>query len=339
VASLALAALPALAQGPTSKVPPVEFGEPFPVATYNIFNPAPGGPSSIDLADLVGQKPLILYYWIAGHERAERVFLQLQDLVGRSVGKLALLGVATERPGREASAIRARIGELGIQVPVVNDEGFKIGQMLAVQSVPNVTILDAEGRLRLSNGASLQQVVEYKLDLEGVIRRLAATGQVGTHGQLPVHYPVKDLVGQKCPDFKAPELGNGVVRRWHSLLDPNRVNVLVFWSVDCPHCRKTLPELNEWLKHNGEGINVVSAAAVADDAQRAKTEEYCRLNNFVFRTLLDQNRVVGEQFQVTATPTMLIIAPDGTIDSVVVTGDFVKAFQDSRKHLLPANAS
>ncbi len=225
---------------------------------------------------------------------------------------------------------------MSLDIPVLDDPGFEIGQRLRVQSVPDVSILDREGRLRLSNGASLDQDLEYKMTVRTAVQRVAQTGTLGTYGYLERYYPVRELVGKKCPDFKAPLLTTSVEQHWSTLLKTDQINVLIFWSVDCPHCRKSLPEINAWLKTNPSGVNVVSVAQVASDATRVKTKEFCDLNGFVFPTLIDQDMQVNELYQVTSTPTILIIRPDGVIDSAVLDGhtDLAKTIEEKKKALL-----
>ena len=105
------------------------------------------------------------------------------------------------------------------------------------------------------------------------------------------------------------------------MLVSDKVNVLVFWSVDCGHCRVSLPELNAWLKTHHEGFNVISAAGVNSEALKAKTREFCDLNGFVFPTLVDTDLQIAGMFRVTSTPTIVIIRPDGVIDSVLLSAD------------------
>jgi len=320
-------------------VEPVPFGRPFPPSTFANLNVEAGDPPRIDLAGVLGKKPVVLFYWIAGNPRADELFLQLQALQ-QELGpeRLALYGVALQRPGREADVIKAKLRELGIEVPVLDDEGFRIGQQLRVQSVPNITILDAEGILRLSNGAVLTQDLEYNMTVETAIRRVAEKSSLGTYGYLARYYPVKELVGKKCPDFKAPLLSNGSVQSWYSMLSPDKVNILVFWSIDCPHCRKLLPEINQWLGENPDGVNVVSTAKVANDAAKTKTREFCEANGIRFPTLVDQEAGVGELFQVTSTPTTLIVRPDGVVSSVLLSSiqDFGAAIEEAKRDLLRA---
>ncbi len=337
VVLFALTALsPANAQAP-AKASPVQPGAVFPAGQFENLNAGAGGAAGIDLSRVVGKRPVVLYYWIAGNPTADDVFIELQAL-SDDVGpaKLVLYGIATERPALGREQIAQRLRELKIHVPVLNDVGFRIGQQLQVRHVPSISILDSDGKLRLANAGSLRQTLEYKLDVQGAIARVSTGSPLATYGSLPGWYPVKELVGQVCPDFEAPVLGKDEIRRWSNLIDPEKINVLMFWSVDCPHCREALPELNEWLKSNSDGINVVGAAHVNGEANRIKTQEFCDGNGFVFTNLVDENRQIMDRFQVVSTPTFVIVRPDGVIDSVHLSGEagLEKKLEAKKKELL-----
>jgi peroxiredoxin len=250
--------------------------------------------------------------------------------------KLAFYGVAYPQEGRDADLIAERLKKLGISVPVLDDKNFGIGRMLRVQSVPNVTIVDSGGILRLTNGASLLQILEYNMSLESAIRRVVERGSLGTYGYLSRYYPVKELVGKKCPDFEAPLLANSAVQSWHSMIKNDRLNVLVFWSVDCPHCRTWLPEIDAWFKEHPGQANIFGAVGVGTEASKTKTEEYCAEKKFSMPMLVDQKGKIARLFQVTSTPTILIIGPDGVIEKVLLSSaqDFDKAMKEKQRELI-----
>lgn len=322
-APAAPAAAPAPAAPSFVKVAPLQFGDPFPPAKFTNLNTNPGQPANVDLLTYLGKKPIVFVYWMADNPRAEKILQDtaaVVDAAGKD--KIALLAVASPVYGStDVEPIKSRSKVLKLAMPVLYDEGFRILQQLEVHAVPNISILDGTGRLRLSNGSALKQTLEYKLDLETAISRLASTGKIGTYGPLPQYYPVNELVGQKCPDFSAPGLTDGVAKTFSSMLKPDKLNVLVFWSVDCPHCKAAMPKLNEWLKDNPDGMNVITAARVTDDATQKRTAEYCRLSGFVFPTLVDKDLEIAGRYNVISTPTIVIIRPDGVIDSALTSGD------------------
>lgn len=322
-------------------VRPVVPGDPFPTGVFANLNSAAGGPAEIDLTQYLGKKPLVLYYWIATNTRSETVFLDLEKLVGEiGADRIGLVGAAVPRENLGEDKIRERLSARGIRSPVLSDVGFRVGKQLGVSSVPHISVIDADGRLRLTNGASLSQVLGYDLDLAKAIRRTAETGDLMTYGYLDPYFPVRELEGEPSPDFTAPQLRDGVERQWHDMLDHAKLNVLIFWSVDCPHCRKSLPEINAWLRENPDGLNVVSCAHVNSEATRSKTLEFCEKNDFRFPTLADDSQI-SELYKVTSTPTIVIIGPDGVVDSAIISGyaDFGRSIQKKKEQLLKGSGT
>jgi len=319
-------------------VPRVEFGAPLPSAKFANLNGAPGQPASIDLGTYIGKKPIVFVYWMAGNPRSEKILMDTQAAVDKAgADKVAFLPVAAAAYGStDVAPIKARAAALKLKAPVLNDEGFRLLQQLDVHAVPNIAIVDAEGKLRMANGGSLTQSLEYKLDVEAAIKRVATTGKLGTYGALSTYYPVTELVGKKCPDFDAPLINDAVARSLSSMLASDKVNVLVFWSVDCPHCKASLPKLNEWLKGHPAGINLISAARITDDATKTRTAEYCRISGFTFPTFVDKDMQIGATYQVISTPTVVVIRPDGVVDSVLLSGetDLGAALEAKRREIL-----
>jgi thiol-disulfide isomerase/thioredoxin len=308
------------------------------------LNAPGGGAPRIDLNGVIGKTPVVLCYWIPQHPRAEETLQGVQEIADEAgPSKLAVFGVVTPPVGANEEAVqnwlkitKERIAALKLHVPVLQDDGFKLGRLLGVRSVPNLSALDLEGRLRMSNAGGLKQVIEYKMDVAGALKRLASTGRLGTYGLLPPYHPSVELVGKRCPEFEGPLVGSGTVRNMSSMLAPNKLNVLIFWAEDCPHCRKSLPQINAYVKAHPDGINVVTAAKILSDASRTQTEEYCKQEGFVFPTVMDKDLKVGQLFMVTSTPTIFIIRPDGVIDSVLLSGeiDYAAVFEEKKKQLV-----
>ena len=330
-----LAAAPALAQ--RQQVDPVLPGEQLAKGTFSNFNVQAGGPETIDLGASLGQRAIVFVYWVAGHERADKTLVQVQEIAAKlAADRTVVYGVAIPRPGREKAEIVKRLAELGIKFPVLDDSDFVLGQQLRVQSVPNISIVDRTGKLRLANGASLLQVIGYEQTVQTALERVVKLGDVGSYGYLERYYPVNELVGKECPDFKAPLLSNSVEQRLSGLIKKDHVNVLIFWSVNCQHCRRELPVINAWLRQNQEGLNVISAAGVPDDVTKTRTKEFCDVNKFVFPTLVDHDLKISNLYQITSTPTILFISPDGVVDSVLLStsDDFGAIATQKKKELL-----
>ncbi len=321
----------ARAQGSAAKTgAPAEFGEVFPLSTFENANQGVAGPPKIDLKESVGKKPVVFCYFLVGETASELTLIRLQRMVDEiGPDRVALYGVTQPSARADAAKIREASAALKIHVPVLLDDGGRLGFELGVLRVPSIAILDTEGRLRLTNGGSLQQTLEYKMDLSDAVRRVATTGRLGTYGVLPTYYPAVEMAGKKCPDFTATEMGKSAPRKWSEILSPDRVNILIFWSVDCPHCRKALPEINTFAREHANKFNIVTVARVDNDAVKTKTEEYCKTQGLVMPVLLDDGGRIASQYLVTSTPTIFVVRPDDVVDSVMLTGEanFVQAFE------------
>lgn len=336
--SVLLAASVAAAQAPAApaKIAPVVPGSAFPAWTYANLNAA-AGPAKVDLATVLGKQPVLFFYWIAGNARSEKVLQEVEALAKSAGGRLAVYAIASPPMGSsDVNPIRQRLAEMKVQVPCLNDDGFRLAQQLQVKSVPSISLVDASGVLRLINGGSPKQSIEYKLTVADAVRRIATTGQLGTYGDLPRYEPIVELLGTKPPAFDLPAVEDGISRSSKSLLASDKVNVFVFWAIDCPHCTQFMPKLNAWVKGHRDTVNVVGVARVMNDALKTRTQEFVRLNGFVFPNLVDRDFAVAQQYNVIATPTILILKPDGTADSLMPASehDFDKFFAAKTKSLL-----
>lgn len=338
LAVAALAFSPALAEGSDLvEVSAVAPGDKLPAWTFDNLNGA-AGPAKVDLAAVLGKQPIVFVYWLAGHARSEEILQEVAAAVAaKGKGKVAVYGVANPPAGStDLNPIRESVAAMKLGVPVLRDEGFRLLQELRVASVPFIAIVDKSGVLRLTNGGSLKQVLEYKMTLGDAIARVAEQGQLGTYGELPRYEPITEFVGKKPPQFDLPAIDDGVPRSSASLIASNKVTVFVFWSVDCPHCVKFMPRLNDWYKAHRDAFNLVGVCRIMNDTMKTKTQEFCRLNDLEFTNLADKNFEVAQRYMVTGTPTILLVRPDGVVDSVMPSGeaDIERYFASKRKSIL-----
>ena len=318
------------------RLPPAEFGQPFELQVYNNLNPN-AGPASIDPTIHVGKRPIVLYYWIAGNVRSEQIFKEV-ELLWREIGsdKLALYGIAFQQPGRDARLIRARLEKSDIRVPVLDDDTFRLGQLLRIQQVPNIAVIGTDGTLRFSNGGSLKQPVEANMSVADVLRRAADGKTVGLYGYLDFYHPVYELVGKKSPAFSAKLLNDKseADRKLYDMLAEDKLNVFIYWSVDCGHCRQYMPEFAKWVRDASPDVNVVTAAVAGNEALRIKTREFCAMKQIELPTLLDAESEIGTLYNITTTPTVLLIRPDRTVHSVLrANGDYAEAIEAAQREL------
>ncbi len=90
----------------------------------------------------------------------------------------------------------------------------------------------------------------------------------------------------------------------------DKVYVLNFWFINCPPCKKEIPELNEIVKQYKDNSNVVFLAIALDGASELK--DFLKTMPFDYHIVPD-GRYYAQKYGVTAYPTHVVVGKDGMI--------------------------
>lgn len=92
--------------------------------------------------------------------------------------------------------------------------------------------------------------------------------------------------------------------------DTGKVVVFNFWFINCPPCKKEIPELNDLVAKYKENKNVVFIAIALDDAHRL--ENFLKLSPFNYNIVPD-GRFYSEKYGIKGYPTHVIVGKDGLV--------------------------
>ena len=112
-------------------------------------------------------------------------------------------------------------------------------------------------------------------------------------------------------DFTARTI-NGKRVQLKKLLENGPV-VLDFWALWCVPCLKEMPHLQKILNdYQDQGLTVV---AINQDSpsDHAKVKPYVRQKRFDFVVIIDEDKDLWDQFNITALPTTIVIDQSGNI--------------------------
>ena len=121
-------------------------------------------------------------------------------------------------------------------------------------------------------------------------------------------------IGALAPHFTLPSAAGRVVSL-QDLLADDRACVLTFVHPGCGPCKPLLPELARWHDTITERI----ALTLVTPARAIEAEQLTR-EHALTHVLIDQQSTVMHAYGVTATPSAILVASDGTVRSAPVAG-------------------
>lgn len=121
-------------------------------------------------------------------------------------------------------------------------------------------------------------------------------------------------IGALAPRFTLPSTGGPVVSL-QDLLTDDRTCVLTFVSPGCGPCAALLPELARWHDTITERL----ALTLVTPTEAVEAETLAR-KHALTNVLIDEQETVMHAYGVTATPSAVLVASDGTVGSSPVAG-------------------
>jgi peroxiredoxin len=123
-------------------------------------------------------------------------------------------------------------------------------------------------------------------------------------------------VGTPAPAFTLPGLDGTAVTLDQLRAGGDGELLLVFSDPACGPCSALLPQVADWQRERPRGLRPVLISRGEPEANRAHASEHGLTDIFI-----QSDREVSESFAVTATPSAVVIAADGTVASAVHAGE------------------
>lgn len=198
--------------------------------------------------------------------------------------------------GASTVAWVAKVSALQVLMVVVVAIVFAL---LAVEGWVLVHLLQQNGRLLLRLDA-----LESSVQTGQPVIPTVAGGRLGAG--LPV--------GAMAPSFDLPDV-HGMRMTLAALMSSGKPVMLLFSNPDCGPCNELLPEIGRWQREQEKKLTFALVTRGDVVGNRAKSDEHG-----IRHVLLQENREVAQAYQASATPSAVLVRPDGAIGSPLVMG-------------------
>lgn len=121
-------------------------------------------------------------------------------------------------------------------------------------------------------------------------------------------------VGLPAPTFALPDI-DGTTHSLESLCARGRPVALIFATPDCGGCRQLLPDIGRWQASLGDRVTIAVVSMGTSGHNRATFEEHG-----IGDVMLQEDMEVLSDYRVRATPSAVIVTPQGTIASAPAAG-------------------
>lgn len=200
-----------------------------------------------------------------------------------------------DNPG--LSALRL-VGTLTSNYPIAFFFATAFFAVLAAEGWLIFHLLRQHGRLllRVDN-------LEFRLNASGITPDL-------TPNQLIAGLPI----GSPAPSFELPLL-SGERLTLDVLRKDGKPVLLIFSDPDCSPCDALLPDIAFWEREYANNLTLVLISRGTVESNRDKAAVY-ELKN----VMIQQDREIAEKYQAHATPSAVLIHPDGSIGTYLAVG-------------------
>lgn len=153
-------------------------------------------------------------------------------------------------------------------------------------------------------------VVDYiaeNSDIEGSCKNTNVNEEV----QRRIENLKKMTKGKKAPNFETLDLQGKLVNLKQS---EARYKLVVFWSSDCPHCKRTLPKIHDlYTEYTRDKFDVFS---ISLDTSTVEVNSFIERHGLTWKNICDLegwNGEIASQYNIYATPMMFLLDEQLTI--------------------------
>ncbi len=301
---------------------PTKPGDSMPPLTVDLVESSQAGGEfhATPIATWGGAKTRLFLFVLPSHRASDLELADLRAFASTLGNKVGIAIVTVPKPGiTTPEQLRTALGSGAEGLPVFRDAGFALASSLGIGSAPSYVLVDSDGTLRVLGAKALAAPMPDGGTFADYLRSGAAKGNFATVATLPTYKPNQRLVGHPYTDLSLMRIDAAAGSPQAKLSDfvgKGRSVLLVFWSARCPHCTKEMPHFAATATRYADRLQLVTVARTFDAGMEQETRQYLSSNSLAFPVMVDATGDAMERYLVNATPTSVLIKPDGNVAAI-----------------------
>lgn len=143
------------------------------------------------------------------------------------------------------------------------------------------------------------EVTDRLPNSEAAKRAMTRLAELGLVGYPAAPLVIKEWIGEPPPEVKDMK---------------GKATLINFWAIWCPHCKRSIPRLNDIVRTYGErGLNVVGISREREQFEADRIREYVRTNPMLFPTGVDDGARTSAGYAVTGIPRVVLVDAQGRV--------------------------
>lgn len=269
---------------------------------------------------IVGKQAFVLFYFLPQHPHSITELKAYAMAAKLLKGRVQFMAVTKAQTPEEGKKAYAKMKELNISLPVILDQKGLMAYVMLTRRVPSYAVVTKTGYLRLARAGQLSERVSPHQTLLNVLMDVAQGKDIPfirAPGYSPNPY---NFIHKPAPLFKAPyALKNGTFSLGNALKN-NKLKLLVFWSITCPHCQKTVPLLERYAKTKRAELQTVSIVIAPNKKLKDKLKTFVEKHKIQSTLLNDVKGKIFTSYRIMTVPTLYFLGAKGSVQAVYLGG-------------------
>lgn len=270
---------------------------------------------------------VILAFWYPENQVSVDELKALKTLLAdKKFSGVKVLAITSGKEVKDRDAAKKKFAETGLSFPILFEDRqdttstnvqYQVWLLPAFYIVSKSGLLSSPLMNTITEKVGNKSFGDYLADVEKG-KKVDACLFTPSHRGEADYKPIYNLVGKQAPGFIATDTSGQ--KQAPSYYKGLKNVLLIFWSPGCPHCRRELPQIGNYIKKFGgpQNVQVLAVSIATDDASKKAGKDFLNQFGMTFPLMFDDGDKISKAYGVNSVPTLFLIDKKGLIKDAYV---------------------